>query len=323
VHVIIQLLEVLIGLVLVYLVFSTIASAVVEAIEMALQKRGEFLKQGLAEILSAVAGDGKEGDLKEFYESPFISSLFRDSYDGGKGKLPAYIPPERFTDAVLQLANEKKETFEKFVARMKEVSPKAAADVQKLRDQCIRYFNESMQRVSSWYQRYARWWLLSIGLCIAAAGNVDTLDLMRTLSQDDALREQVVEEATRRAANGLPNVPIEEQRAHLEEQLKLVGSLGLPIGWNQAEVCTVFRWYCPQDPAEESEPPKHWFSFAGSGAFWSKLLGVSLTAIALTFSAPFWFDLLNQMVNLRSSLKPKATSTDDTTVAPATKPASA
>lgn len=320
---IVQLLEVLVGLALVYLVFSTIASALVEAIEMALQRRGKYLEQGIGEILTAVAGTRQISDLREFYGSPFISSLFRDSYQDGNGKLPAYIPPERFTDAVLHLAREGKDTFAKFIKRMEEViGPAAAADVEAIRAQCIRYFNESMQRVSSWYQRYARWWLLAIGFLIASIGNIDTLQLMRTLSQDDALREQVVEEATRRTAS-TPTGSIGEQRIQLEEQLKLVDSLGLPIGWTQAEVCTVFQWFCPEDLEEDAEPPPGSFDFIAHGAFWSKLLGVWLTAFALTFSAPFWFDVLNQVVNLRSALKPKATTSDEATLAQATKPSTA
>ena len=308
-----QLLEVLIGLVLVYLIFSTITSALVEAIEMVVQKRGKLLEQGIEEILNAVAGQRQPGDLKAFYDSPFISSLFRGSYKAGDAKLPSYIPAERFADAALQLARENQETFKRFIGRMTDaIGPAAASDLESVRAQCVRYFNESMERVSGWYQRYARWWLLLIGFCIAAFGNVDTLHMMRTLSQDDSLREQVVEEATRRAAAN--------SAATVAQQLQLVDSLGMPIGWTPPEVCAVFRRECPESDNEETLPEPGGLDFLRHAAFWSKLFGVLLTTFALTFGAPFWFDLLNQLVNLRTSLKPKATESDETTVAPDTKP---
>ena len=34
-------------------------------------------------------------------------------------------------------------------------------------------------------------------------------------------------------------------------------------------------------------------------------LGFLITAIAITLGAPFWFDLLNKIVLLRSSIKPQ------------------
>jgi hypothetical protein len=34
---------------------------------------------------------------------------------------------------------------------------------------------------------------------------------------------------------------------------------------------------------------------------WLKIAGLLLTALALTLGAPFWFDLLNRVANLRSS----------------------
>jgi hypothetical protein len=36
-----------------------------------------------------------------------------------------------------------------------------------------------------------------------------------------------------------------------------------------------------------------------------KLLGLLLTALAIALGAPFWFDLLNKFIVLRSSVKPK------------------
>jgi hypothetical protein len=37
------------------------------------------------------------------------------------------------------------------------------------------------------------------------------------------------------------------------------------------------------------------------GAFWRHLLGWIVTILAISIGAPFWFDLLNRFVNLRSA----------------------
>jgi hypothetical protein len=80
-------------------------------------------------------------------------------------------------------------------------------------------------------------------------------------------------------------------------------------------VCAVFGLECPENGNDNESLPA-----SGSAPFWSKLFGVLLTAFALTFGAPFWFDLLNQLANLRTSLKPKVTESEETAVAQDTKP---
>jgi hypothetical protein len=59
-------------------------------------------------------------------------------------------------------------------------------------------------------------------------------------------------------------------------------SLGmLPIGWSSAEI-----------------PPNG----ASSWLWLTKVAGWLLTALALSLGAPFWFDLLNKLVNIRHGM---------------------
>jgi hypothetical protein len=48
-----------------------------------------------------------------------------------------------------------------------------------------------------------------------------------------------------------------------------------------------------------------------SGQFASHLLGWLLTAIAVSFGAPFWFDTLNKIMVIRSTVKPREKSGDE------------
>jgi hypothetical protein len=64
-------------------------------------------------------------------------------------------------------------------------------------------------------------------------------------------------------------------------------SLKLPIGW-------------PDTAAPELSDP-WFFSF-----FLRKLIGLAVTIFAVSQGAPFWFDLLNKLTNLRSGGKPPA-----------------
>ena len=78
-------------------------------------------------------------------------------------------------------------------------------------------------------------------------------------------------------------------------QIDQLASLGLPLGWktNQAPL-TYFKKYKPKVSS--------YFEFHKQGTFANiilYILGVLLTATALSFGAPFWFDLLLKAVNIR------------------------
>jgi hypothetical protein len=57
--------------------------------------------------------------------------------------------------------------------------------------------------------------------------------------------------------------------------------LGLPIGWSLER----------NDPT--SLP-------SGIGAWGLKIIGLALTAVAVSLDAHFWFDVLNKLINIRS-----------------------
>src|SRR5436305_404193 len=122
-------LEVAIGLALLYALLSLVLTSARELIEALLQTRAINLERGIRELL-----DEKDGtDLaKQLYDHPYISSLFRGTYDPAKSlrwpglltrawtwvwgshdpwkrlkfnsNLPAYIPARNFAVALLDTA---------------------------------------------------------------------------------------------------------------------------------------------------------------------------------------------------------------------------
>jgi hypothetical protein len=44
-----------------------------------------------------------------------------------------------------------------------------------------------------------------------------------------------------------------------------------------------------------------WVPITHPGPFWAKVLGLFLTAIAISLGAPFWFDLLNKVISIRAA----------------------
>jgi hypothetical protein len=113
------LLDVAIGLSLIYLLFSTVCSALSEIIEGFLKNRAKDLERGIRELLSAgpAAGQDQTGPadnsaVAKIYNHPLIYSLFAGDYQPASAKkwyergvsLPSYIPARNFALALMDLA---------------------------------------------------------------------------------------------------------------------------------------------------------------------------------------------------------------------------
>jgi hypothetical protein len=95
-----------------------------------------------------------------------------------------------------------------------------------------------------------------------------------------------------------------------------INRLGLPIGWASAPAITDRKYEGLKD-AELAQRYKHDFEAykadarrlpQGLNDWFLKVLGIFLTALAVSQGAPFWFDLLNRFVTIRSTVKPRVKS---------------
>lgn len=105
-----EILDVVIGMVFIFLLLSLICSAVNEIIEAKLKNRAGDLERGIKELLNDQSGTGLTAKI---YQHPLISSLYRGNYVGGedakKAKssdqpdLPSYIPARNFALALMDI----------------------------------------------------------------------------------------------------------------------------------------------------------------------------------------------------------------------------
>jgi hypothetical protein len=140
---------------------------------------------------------------------------------------------------------------------------------------------------------------------IAVGFNIDTVALVQHLYRDKDARDaavalgvQIAEKTSKEAFEKCMALPPQKRKedascAPLTGLLDAVQgrneSLGkLPIGWHSTEI---------QAQGD-----------AGSASFdfwlWAtRVAGWLLTALALSLGAPFWFDLLNKLVNMRHGMR--------------------
>lgn len=163
------------------------------------------------------------------------------------------------------------------------------------------WFKEGMGLATERYRRIMRHWLLWIGLALAAALNADTIRIVYVLSQDKDLAARVAVYAETVRASGETSDTqdrqgLQEEKERLRASLQRVQALdriGFPIGW---------RYRPAEDflPSEAVQGDGNLPGLSGNLAAWVlKLLGLLLTATAVSLGAPFWYDMLNKMVSLR------------------------
>lgn len=302
-----QILEIVIGMMLIYLLFSLLMTALREIIEAFMKTRAVDLERALAEMLADQAGDK---DRKALFAHPLVFSLFPGAYQPTNFEVqtaswrpattetPSYIPGGLFADAVLDL-----QASGRLVSSGKAVDAllrQAGDDPAIRRAKIIAWYDAAMERATGWYKRRTQKLLLVLGLALAVCLNVNSVTLVDYLSVNDALREQLVAAAEDQARAGAARRPPAcagvPSPACIEALNGELQGLKLPIGWN-AEGQAPWR-------ALIGEFAQDWM--LGLARLAVLVAGFVATALALSLGAPFWFDLLSKAVNVRSTLKPDA-----------------
>ncbi len=306
--------DIAIGIVFVFLMLSLIGSTVNEIIFSFLNMRGKELLRGLKTLLD---DDDATGLVKRLYNHGQVFGLFEGAFDPKKpGKLPSYIPPQNFVRAFLDIipdaahlspAGDVQKDVPAIVSALRTAALKLAADQKtekvgkplvsmidaagndpaKLEKSIGDWYNSAMDRVSGWYKYQTQWALFAIGLVIAVVLNANSIAIVKQLSIDSTLRQSIVAAAqSAKQPDGTGGQPIKDQIQQAQDQVSKISNLGIPLGLDQKQLADPTAW--PQ-----------------------MLLGWLLTAIAVSLGAPFWFDILNKFMVVRSTVKPREKSHEE------------
>ncbi|MDX6689122.1 MAG: hypothetical protein QOG15_579 [Solirubrobacteraceae bacterium] len=292
-----QVLEVAAGLIFVYLLFSLIASAMQELVSTIVGWRAQFLEQGLRQLLQGKTAAGKPM-LDELLDHPRIKELISDSRVRKTRPLPSYISARTFSLTLLDTIAPPTagEDSKDLVARVRaavaglpesDVKRKLGGildvsgdDITKVRTEIEHWYDDAMNRVSGWYKRHSHRWLLLFGLIAVLAWNADTIQVVDRLWNDKTARAAVAAQADKAQQTQTPG-----DLNRLIDGYDSVQALQLPIGWTGGS----------------SDDPR---AFPGSINL-LKVIGLLLTALAVSFGAPFWFDALSKLGRLRATGKPE------------------
>ena len=317
-----EILDVAIGLTMMFLLLSLVSSSVKEALETVLKYRSRDLERGIREMFGSIEGK----DLVAlFYNQPLINGLFKGTYNAKDTRnLPSYIPVKTFSLALMDLiwlSDKRTKTDAKSVdpvAEFKEAVTKAAGnsnlagallplidaagnDIGQVRENIEHWYNSAMDRVSGGYKRRTQIIIGCIGLLLSAMMNMDTLGIARYLDTSQTSRSVLIAKAqlATQASSGLQNPTTTE--------------LSDPLGWIERQGGVPLGWVLYKKPGQtEADFNSDWRRPPSTAAGWLyKVAGLLCTTFAISLGAPFWFDVLNRIMVIRSTVKPEEKSPEE------------
>lgn len=322
-----ETLDLIIGLVTIYLAFGIATTASVEAISSILKLRAKNLEAALGEMLS---GDIAQNEklIDKLYENPLVYTLSK-----GKNGRPSYIPKsivsrvveslvfaKGATESVADIINNMPDKDSdgnpnRVKALFKEFGKQADADVEKFKANLEDHFDRVMERSTGWYKRKVQLITLLISTVLVIGGNVDTIEIAKTLTTNPEARAQMVAAATGLVQPELPvQMPKSDQSSVVndagssspksEESMKATDQV-VSAG-NQAYLSISEALRTPETASVQigwsiSNTPSNWQEWI------SKFFGLLVSAFAVSLGAPFWFNVLQKLTQMRSTGTPQAT----------------
>ena len=288
-----------IGLVFVYLLLAIICTTINEWIAGITGVRAKTLARAIGQLLDEQKGiDPVRSFLDDFYSHPLISSMMAPGKQASEGHF-SYLPSRTFATTVMDLVTRAKPgsiTFADLESGVKSLAPgdvrtallaliqNASGDLDRAQKNVEQWFDDTMERASGWYKRRTVIVTAFVALLLTVGTNADTLRMARLLWTNGTQRALLVEKAKNRTVSSASDVqigypdknnplhPVQKAKADELEALKSM------LGWS----------------GEDLRDGKAWML---------RLVGWFLSTTAIALGAPFWFDLLNKLVNVRNAGK--------------------
>jgi hypothetical protein len=272
-------LDLSIGIAFVYLLLASICTALNEWIAGLTSARAKTLAKGITQLLDQQKGvDPARTFLQEFYAHPLISGMMGPGKQPSE-KHPSYLPSRTFATVIMDLTTKGKLGSINFAdlengfknlpdgdvkTALLALTQNANGDLLQAQKNIEEWFDDSMERVSGWYKRHTQIVTIILAALLTLATNADTIRMGRVLWISGADRELLVEKAQDRVATAGSNP---------QTELEALQSV---LGWSQRDLPAAGPWPL-------------------------RILGWTLSVIAISLGAPFWFGLLSKLTNIRSA----------------------
>lgn len=298
-----------------------------------LQSQIEDYRMGLDP--NAIDQPTKFEELDYDLQQIFLANALKDLTPEERQLYEDYQSYKKIRDGLSRLPDSVKESMSILARRAQSRVQRTENEVNQFRDEVAIWFDRSMSRASGVYKRNAKGVAILMGLFLAATTNSDTFHIFNRLSSDDSLRRLVTDRASQLNLNAQNSPRFSAQLEELKNETDTVlREIAFPISWNSSNIGRQLG--CPSS-AISATPPQNQPSTEATQikAQWDSLykgclntdqvstapiplqvaeimanrpLGVvrmlsgwAVSGIAIAMGAPFWFDLLGKLVNVRNS----------------------
>jgi hypothetical protein len=299
--------DVAIGLCLVYLGASLFVTVINEYLSQAMNLRGKQLCESLKTLID-------DANVKGILmKSPVIKPFF----DSDSRKAPSYIDPNVLAhllvgglatgSAIGNTVQQVRESVERLPdsslkTQLQAIVRSAGISTDALVAAVSSWADRSLTILGEGYKRHLQKISFLIGLVVAIGFNLDTVTLTEHLYRDKNAREAAVALGMQ-IAEGIDKAVFDKCLALTPQKRKedascvaLTGLIEVVQSRNETLGKLPIGWPLSESPAHVNPSGSIW-------AWITRVVGWLLSALALSLGAPFWFDLLNKLINMRHGIR--------------------
>ncbi len=283
-----QVLEVVVGLVLVYYILGSIVSTITQIINESLETRGAALEKYLLQAAGDKAIDLKNlpqikalrpiryanwwnvfgaGIEEKKVEKIPVATLVSGYFDVAGLSCKAAFAPDELVAILTGLPDsEAKEALLHWVGQ-------GVTEIDALRDRASDYFNGILNQAQATFKAKARSVVIILSLLVTLILGTDTIQMAKDLWGDAALRAAAAAQASQ-----VTTQPAGNQSALSPQNVEKTLELPLKFSWFQA-----------------TGLPANSTPMSTAGYVLLKVLGLLITAAAVSQGSSFWYDVLKRL----------------------------
>ncbi|AFZ58948.1 hypothetical protein H6G54_23970 [Anabaena cylindrica FACHB-243] len=244
-----------------------------------------FCKHTFANTEEAIIVGGLKPNINEIVQlmntSNAVYKEMKTAFQGGDNQ--TYQTINQFVDGLPPAIRENIET----IAKRAQYRAKSTEEgIQLLRREIENSFDSSMQRAGGVYKRNAKGVAILLGIVLAFGANADTFHIIDRLSKDTVLRETIVYKAEKiidqqSGSTNLDNI----------NTTQILEDVNFPIGWTDDNL---------KEQLERKAVKINGWPVIN---VLRMTFGWLISGLAIAMGAPFWFDLLSKVMNVRNAGK--------------------
>lgn len=273
-------------------------------------KKGYIKGQGLGDklwkniLIDGLTADGRSASYipKEVFVSALLDEIYYNANDLKNGdcatadtvKLP--VEPYDFYSLLAAINDPEVCLPEPMQRVLRQAHAESHQNLETFRMRLERWYEMAMDRVTGTYkknaQRVAFWCALAVTILL----NVDSVQLANYLYTNPEEAKRLADQAEvyiekNKSVPTIQDRDTKETIKTIQADLKAIKDLKLPLGWEKYEWYLFKKGFCSK------------LMETGFSTLLALLPGWILTWLAVSLGAPFWFDMLNKLVNLRAAGK--------------------